>query len=43
MEGEDIGFVCGQLGHEDEAVTFQHYNQFIKGNRVQRGSKLEAA
>ena len=43
MEGEDIGFVCGQLGHEDEAVTFRHYNQFIKANRVERGSKLEAA
>jgi|TARA_B110000285_G_scaffold35145_1_gene37640 integrase len=43
MEGEDTGYVCDQLGHEDESVTFRHYNQFIKGNRVQRGSKLEAA
>jgi integrase len=43
MEGEDTGYVCDQLGHEDEAVTFRHYNQFIKANRVERGSKLEAA
>lgn len=43
MEGEDIGFVCGQLGHEDEAVTYKHYNRYIKGNRSERGSKLEAA
>jgi integrase len=43
MEGEDAGDVCDQLGHEDEAVTFRHYNQFIKANRVERGSKLEAA
>ena len=43
MEGEDIGFICGQLGHEDEAVTFKHYNRYIKANRTQRGSKLEAA
>ena len=43
MEGEDIGFICGQLGHEDEAVTFKHYNRYIKANRTKRGSKLEAA
>ena len=43
MEGEDVGFICEQVGHDNEMVTFKNYNRYIKNNRAERGSKIEKA
>ena len=43
QEGEDLGFISDQLGHTDKSFTLRTYTRFIKGNKSDRGSRLEKA